>query len=276
MEAFASDAAAKMLAFAPAALLFAVLATILKRERIWAALSRTRGETLTNIGLVAINSLILAPLLVLPTERWNDAAAIFPAMAAFWDAQGAALVLPVTLLAGEFVIYWRHRAEHTKWLWPMHAVHHSDTAMTWLALLRKHPLAKVLSLFVDVAPLILLGLPVWAIVVCGLARTWWGYFIHADVPWTLGPLGKWLISPAAHRLHHIDDLELCGSNYGGILTVWDRLFGTYVDPAPFIDCRTGVEGGSKGLAGELARPFAGWAAMARKPAARAAQETAEA
>lgn len=267
MDGFASEAFSKLLAFVPAALLFAIIALAVKRERVWAALRRAKGETLTNIGLVLINSLAIAPLLALPTENWNDAVAIFPALAAFWDTQSAVAALVATLLAGEFTIYWRHRIEHTKLLWPMHAVHHSDTAMTWLALLRKHPLAKVLSLFVDAAVLLLLGLPVWAIVVCGLARTWWGYFIHADLPWTLGPLGKWLISPAAHRLHHIDDLELCGSNYGGVLTLWDRVFGTYVDPAPYVDCKTGVAGGSHNLAGELARPFRAWADMAgkRKP-----------
>jgi sterol desaturase/sphingolipid hydroxylase (fatty acid hydroxylase superfamily) len=131
--------------------------------------------------------------------------------------------------------------------------------MTWLALLRKHPLAYLLALFVDTVPLLLLGLPVWAIAACALVRSSWGYFIHADVPWTLGPLGKWFIAPAAHRLHHIDDLELCGSNYGGVLTLWDRLFGTWIDPAPYVGCRTGVDGGSRGFLGEVARPFEAWA-----------------
>ena len=93
------------------------------------------------------------------------------------------------------------------------------------------------------------------IALAAVIRSWWGFFIHADLPWTLGPLGKVLMSPAAHRLHHIDDLVLCGANYGNTLTLWDRLFGTYVDPQPYLNCATGVCGGSRGLVGELARPF---------------------
>lgn len=263
MESLASDTLAKMLLLAPAALLFAVLAVMVKRQQVWAALTRSKNETFTNIGLVAVNTLAIVPLLVLPTERWNEAIAVFPVLATFWDSQPAILVFAATFLASEFVVYWRHRLEHSRLLWPIHAVHHSDTAMTWLALLRKHPLSYALSLFVNVSVLLLAGLPIWAIALAALVRTWWGYFIHADVPWTLGPLGKWLISPAAHRLHHIDDLDLCGSNYGGVLTLWDRLFSTYVDPRPYIDCTTGVDGGSRGLAGELTRPFAMWSEAAR-------------
>lgn len=276
MESLAITTFDKMLLLAPAALVFAIVALAVKRNRVWAAFTDARNETLTNIGLLAINTLALVPLLVLPTERWNDAIALFTSAAAFWDRQPVIFALAATLLTGEFVVYWRHRVEHSRVLWPIHAVHHSDTAMTWLALLRKHPLSYAFSLFVDISLLLLLGLPAWTIAACALARTWWGYFIHADLPWTLGVLGNWLISPAAHRLHHIDDLELCGSNYGGMLTVWDRVFGTYVDPEPYKNCTTGVAGGSRGLAGELTRPFAMWSETARtkrKPDPQVVAET---
>ncbi|WP_284125795.1 sterol desaturase family protein [Parerythrobacter aestuarii] len=259
MDTLAATALALGLKLAPLAVLFGLLALVLKRGRIVEALRRTRRETETNIALVLINYVLLATFFASAAAWWAQNLSVSENLAALWAAANPVVTLAVTLLLGEFVIYWRHRLEHIPLLWPMHAVHHSDEAMTWLALLRKHPLAYVLALFVDTAPLLLLGLPIWAIAAVAVARAWWGHFIHADVPWTLGLFGKWIISPAAHRLHHIDDFELCGSNYGGVLTLWDRVFGTYIDPASYVDCSTGVDGGSRGLIGEVARPFEAWA-----------------
>ncbi|MDC0886938.1 sterol desaturase family protein [Altererythrobacter sp.] len=258
MDALTVSALGMFTKLLPLAAVFAALAIAVKRGSIWSALKRARRESEVNIGLVIMNYVILAAFFGSAMAWWSNAMAVSADLARFWTGSAPIFTLAVTLLVGELVIYWRHRIEHLPFLWPMHAVHHSDQTMTWLALLRKHPLAYVLALFADVAPLLLLGLPIWAIAVCAIARTWWGHFIHADVPWTLGVAGKWLISPAAHRLHHIDNLELCGSNYGGMLTIWDRVFGTYVDPAPYVNCRTGVDGGSRGLLGEIARPFAIW------------------
>ena len=268
MESLVDTAVALGWKLAPVSAFFVLLALATKRRSIFAAWRRARRETGTNLALVLFNYVLLASFFASAALWWADSLALSDGLTAFWAASNPVLVLATTLLLGELVIYWRHRIEHSPALWPVHAVHHSDEAMTWLALLRKHPLAYLLALFVDVAPLLVLGLPIWAIGAVALVRVWWGHFIHADVPWTLGPLGKWLISPAAHRLHHIDDLELCGSNYGGVLTLWDRVFGTYVDPAPYVDCRTGVLGGSRGFVGELARPFQAWAAA--RTAARSA------
>ena len=89
------------------------------------------------------------------------------------------------------------------------------------------------------------------------------------MPWTLGPLGEILVSPAAHRLHHIRDETLMGSNYGNMLTLWDRLFGTWLDPAPHLGCATGIAEGTRGVWGELARP---WEARYRRTPAPEALE----
>jgi sterol desaturase/sphingolipid hydroxylase (fatty acid hydroxylase superfamily) len=240
---------------APVMVVFALLALAVKRRAIVAALRRSHRETMTNLGLVALNGVLLAPFILVP-KAWLEAqVGLIPELARMWDAAPAASAGPAAFLLAEFTIYWRHRLEHHRAWWPIHAVHHSDETITWLTLLRKHPLAKLLSAVFDHLPLLLVGLPLWSIALAAVIRSWWGFFIHADVPWTLGPLGKVLMSPAAHRLHHIDDLEKCGANYGNTLTLWDRLFGTYVDPARYLNCRTGVCGGSRGLIGELARPF---------------------
>jgi sterol desaturase/sphingolipid hydroxylase (fatty acid hydroxylase superfamily) len=238
---------------APAAL-FALVALLAKRGGFVAALRRAWRESMTNLSLVAINAVLLAGLFALASESVHHQLRLFPALADAWLRLPEVWLLVLALLIDEFVVYWRHRAEHTRVLWPIHATHHSDEAMTWLTLQRKHPLSDFLGKLVDAIPLILLGFPAWAVVASTLIRTWWGYFIHADLPWTLGPVGKVLISPAAHRLHHIDDEKLMGHNFGGFFTLWDRVFGTFNDASGYLNCRTGVAGGSRPLVGELVRP----------------------
>lgn len=235
--------------------LFGTLAYATKRRRVLADFARARPEIVTNLVLLLINVAIVVPLLAVPVTAWQD---LFPrpeSLVAFWDPLPGAVSVLAAILMIDFGSYWRHRLEHTRALWPIHATHHADEAMNWLSVRRKHPLGEALGMLIDSVPVILLGLPYWAIAVAYLLRAWWAYFIHADVPWTLGPLGKVLISPAAHRLHHIRDEQLMGTNFGNTVTLWDWMFGTYSDPAPYVNCQTGIAEGTRDAWGELKRPF---------------------
>lgn len=266
MEWLSHQAWIVVAALAPAAALFAFVTLATKRRGALAALRRAGRESATNLALVAINSVILASLLAFMTDGLKAHLGLFPALADLWTGLPQLLLLVLALLVDEFTVYWRHRAEHSPLLWPIHATHHSDEAVTWLTLLRKHPLSHVFGNLVDSIPLMLLGFPVWAVAASSLIRTWWGYFIHADLPWTLGPVGKVLISPAAHRLHHIDDEVLKDRNFGGFVSLWDRLFGTFDEASHHLGCKTGISGGSRSLSGELARPFEALARRAKRPA----------
>jgi sterol desaturase/sphingolipid hydroxylase (fatty acid hydroxylase superfamily) len=255
METLSPQARDVVLALLPAAAVFALVSLAMKRGRVFAALRTASRESATNLALVVINGVILAGTFAFVAQSFQAQLKLFPGLAALWLRLPEIVLLLLALLIDEFIVYWRHRAEHLPMLWPIHATHHSDEAITWLTLQRKHPLSHLFGQLIDAIPLILLGFPVWAIVASALIRTWWGYFIHADLPWTLGPLGKVLISPAAHRLHHIDDARLMGQNFGGFFAIWDRLFGTFDDASDYLSCRTGIAGGSRPVAGELARPF---------------------
>lgn len=237
------------------ALVFVALAIILKRRQVLEGLKAARREIGTNLGLKLFNALVMVPLVALPVSLLRDAVPRFEGLVAFWHEVPAVLTLLAAIVAIDFAAYWRHRIEHSPALWRIHATHHADEAMNWLTLHRKHPLGEALSMAVDLLVALLIGLPIVAILVAILVRAWWGYLIHADVPWTLGPLGKVLMSPAAHRLHHIRDEALMGANYGNTITLWDRLFGTWTDPAPYVNCETGIAEGTRNLAGELLRPF---------------------
>lgn len=239
----------------PLTLVFGLLAWAVKRRGFPAALRRVRGEATTNLLLFFFNG-FLAALLFTPAAK--PFLALFDnarPLAAFWSSVPQVVTLVTAILLIDLVAYWRHRLEHHPLLWRIHATHHADTAIHWLSVQRKHPIGKLLSMLADNLLVLLAGVPFWAIVAAGFLRTIWGYFIHADLPWTLGIFGRVLISPAAHRLHHIRDETLMGTNYGNTVTLWDRLFGTYCDPTPYLDCETGIEEGTRGFIGELMRPF---------------------
>lgn len=268
LQSLADDAAGLV----PLALIFAAIAIGTKREAVKDALVRARPEIVTNLGLWLTNAAIVVPLIGVPIMTGTSLIPRAEALVPFWEGLPGVISVIAAILLIDFTAYWRHRVEHIKVLWPVHAVHHADEAMNWLSVRRKHPLGEAFSMLCDNLVVIALGLPFWAIAAALLLRAWWGYFIHADVPWTLGPLGKVLISPAAHRLHHIRDEALMGTNFGNTVVLWDWVFGTWLDPAPYVNCETGIAEGTRDFVGELARPFE--ARYWRKAEAPAAQQPA--
>jgi sterol desaturase/sphingolipid hydroxylase (fatty acid hydroxylase superfamily) len=149
-----------------------------------------------------------------------------------WEGLPRWLVIVIAVFAGDFVAYWRHRFEHTAWLWPTHAIHHSDTAMTWTTGVRFHPLNRLSTALIDTTALALMGLPLEALVANNLIRHYYGLFIHTHLPWTYGWLGRVLVSPAMHRWHHIRDADGAGVNFATVFSVFDQAFGTYRIPGP--------------------------------------------
>ena len=127
--------------------------------------------------------------------------------------------------------------------------------MNWFSLNRMHPGNRLSTVTIDMALLGLAGFPIWAVALNGVVRTSWGYFIHADLPWTLGAVGRLIISPSAHRWHHVRDEVMAGKNFATVLTLWDRMHGTY-QPSPE-PCRepTGVDGHRGGFLFEMLQPF---------------------
>ena len=134
-------------------------------------------------------------------------------------------------------------------------MHHSDTEMTWLALERFHPLNFATTLLIDSSLLLLLGFPGFALVANNLVRHYWGYFIHADLPWTFGPLGRVFVSPAMHRWHHAADPAAFNSNFATVFAVFDQAFGTWRVPGPCTAPLGVGEAMGAGAAGQLAHPF---------------------
>lgn len=244
------------------ALFFLVLAFAVKGPSFIQDIRRALPQSSLNIQIIAFNVILVTPFLVLAVVGFHsilmDAGWIFVSPAV-WENLPNVVTIFIAIFIGDFVGYWRHRMEHSPLFWPAHAVHHSDTEMTWLSLERFHPLNLVTTFFIDATALVVLGLPPYAIIANNLVRHYYGYFIHADLPWTYGPLGKIFVSPAMHRWHHAADMRAFNTNYATVFSVFDAAFGTKRVPGP---CDVPL-----GVTDDMAPTLAGQMLYAFKPRA---------
>lgn len=131
------------------------------------------------------------------------------------------------ILAADFAYYWEHRAGHViRLLWTGHAVHHSSPIFNTAVAFRFGPFEPVLAVLFHL-PLILLGFHPAIVILGELTVQAYQFWIHTEVIGKLGPLDRFLNTPSNHRVHHGSDRKYLDKNYGGILIVFDRLFGTY-------------------------------------------------
>jgi len=243
------------------ALAFGLLAVAVKGREALEAARRAATETRITLLLYVFDLFLIGPPLgiaILLIVRTVDHYGLAVAPDAAWSSVGMPVTLLLTVFVGDFFSYWRHRLEHTRWLWPAHAVHHSDTQVSWLTGDRFHPVNRLTTAIVDNTLLALLGAPAWAIAANELIRHYYGEFIHADVPWTYGRAGALFVSPAMHRWHHARDVTGSGSNFATVFSVFDRAFGTLYVPGP-CDVPLGVTDNIKpGTLGQLTYPFESW------------------
>lgn len=201
-----------------------------------------------NIGLIALSTVasrLLVPASGAAAAAWAAGSGI--GLFNAWSAPPA-LAFGVTLLAMDFAIYWQHRAfHHFPLLWRAHRVHHSDPGFDVSLGLRFHPFEIVPSAAFKLGVVLALGAPVAAVVVYELMLLGMSLFTHADLrlpPRAEAVVRRLLVTPDWHRVHHAVDRAEHDRNFGNILTVWDRLFGTATEQP-----RAGHKAMAIGLAG---------------------------
>lgn len=166
-----------------------------------------------------------------------------------------ALQAVLIVLIGDFTGYWAHRLHHTTRLWRFHTIHHAPEQVDWLMSVRVHPVNDLVATFIRATPLLALGFAPVAVAALAPLLAFHGILIHANLRWDYGPLRRIVVSPAFHRWHHTGEAEGRNCNYGGLLVIWDRLFGTFYLPrrAPQ---KFGVdEDVPPGLIGQMLYPF---------------------
>ncbi|HEX4896264.1 MAG TPA: sterol desaturase family protein [Solimonas sp.] len=137
-------------------------------------------------------------------------------------------ILPI-FVGVEFCYYWFHRGSHRiRWFWSAHVVHHSGEHMNFTTALRQSALYAITGWWLFFMPLVFLGVPpgvVFFLYACDLA---YQYFVHTEA---IGRLPAWyeyiFDTPSNHRVHHGRNPEYIDKNYGGVLILFDRWFGTW-------------------------------------------------
>ncbi|MBB6252395.1 sterol desaturase family protein [Nitrospirillum iridis] len=220
--------------------LYPVVVAAIVAEVAWYAARGRRypwGETATSVAIFLMRiptklalAGIVAPiawvawthrLVTVPLDRW-------------W---GLAL-----LFAGEeFCYYWAHRLGHeVRWVWASHSVHHSPTSLHLASAFRLGVTEVVSGGWLVYMPLYLLGFHPVAVATMLALNLFYQFWLHTEAVGTLGPLEWVLNTPAHHRVHHATGPAYLDRNYGGMVIVWDRLFGTFARALPGVPLTYGL------------------------------------
>jgi len=190
------------------------------------------GHALSNLGIWLIG-FVLADVLLTPWLRGLSPEPGLRLWAVLLDSplwlQGAAGILLL-----DFGSWLLHRLTHgLRWLWLLHAVHHSDASLDVTTALRFHPVETMITATWLYSLVVAIGLPAWVVLARSLLAVPLTYWQHANLRTPAGVdrvLRLVLATQAMHRLHHSPEIRETNSNFGVIFSFWDRLFGTYRSP----------------------------------------------
>lgn len=175
-------------------------------------------HTFINIGSNQLGIL----LLVFLGERGVTGLSLWPRAWPFWTQ------IILAFLIADFGFYWVHRTSH-RWecLWRFHAVHHSATRIYWLNGERRHPVNHWLEILFGPGMVALMGAGIEVIAVHGTIYVVHLMFQHSNSDYRAGPLRYVFAVAEIHRFHHLKDRRQAMVNFGGLLIIWDLLFGTF-------------------------------------------------
>jgi sterol desaturase/sphingolipid hydroxylase (fatty acid hydroxylase superfamily) len=203
-------------------------------ERFWPAERQAvlaRGHV-QDACFVALHAIVVIPLMTLLSV---GAAALIGGHASWIELRAAQdwpgwLIVPLTVVAMDGANWLAHYADHRlDFLWRFHALHHSQEELSVLTSFRAHPLMHTTGFLLAAVPVAVLmpTRPIAPVVITVYVCV--GTLQHANLRWTFGPVGRVVVSPAYHRLHHAPDVQR--ANLGVVLTIWDVLAGRARFPA---------------------------------------------
>ena len=144
----------------------------------------------------------------------------------FWNTWYGWLL---ALLFYDLCYYWLHRMGHeVAVLWAAHVVHHQSQDYNLSTALRQ-PATYELLRWIFYVPMAVAGVPPLTFAVVALIDLLYQFWVHTEHVPRLGWFDRWFCSPSNHRVHHAVNDPYLDKNYGGILIIWDRLFGTFTE-----------------------------------------------
>ncbi len=227
-----NEAAIRLAVFLGLFTLFAATEALIPRR----ARTQTRSKRwVTNWGITVANTLFLRGMaFVLPVLAVGAAV---DAQAQGWGLLNA-LTLPgwievvAAILILDFVIWAQHLITHkVPLLWRLHRVHHADVDMDVTTAIRFHPIEIGLSMLIKIGVVYLLGPAALAVILFEIILNGTAMFNHANIRlplWVDAIVRRVLVTPDMHRVHHSIHRHEHDSNYGFALSIWDRMFGTYI------------------------------------------------
>jgi sterol desaturase/sphingolipid hydroxylase (fatty acid hydroxylase superfamily) len=208
------------------------LAFVMRRNYNWRAYFASLADALGREYIVyAFLTLSLAAPLI--GFAWKHRLFTIPL-----DTPAAVVVL---VILQDFFYYWFHRASHRiRWFWATHAIHHSSNELNLAASFRFGWTGRLTGAGAFYVPMIWLGFAPGPVFIAGGFNLLYQFWTHTEWIPKLGWLEYVLNTPSHHRVHHASNAEYLDRNYGGILIVWDRLFGTFVSERDDEPCRYGL------------------------------------
>jgi sterol desaturase/sphingolipid hydroxylase (fatty acid hydroxylase superfamily) len=196
---------------------------------------RAFAVSLADQVLRVIMGMTIAWGLFVPLTRWAHAHRLFTIeVDGVWALLGLFLGL-------ELFYYAYHRGAHRiRWFWMQHVVHHSSNELNLGASYRIGLLGKIAGSAPFFLPLVGLGFHPRAVAGMLTLNLLYQYWLHNTWVPKLGPLEWVLNTPSAHRVHHAANVRYLDANYGGVLIIFDRLFGSYVAERADEPCRYGL------------------------------------
>lgn len=186
----------------------------------------TSSDAVNSIGLGVISQIVgvFSKLLTFGIYAW-----CVEHLALFALPADNLLVWVGALLLYDFCYYWLHRCGHeVNILWAAHVVHHQSEHYNLSTALRQTGSGALLG-WLFYLPLALLGVPLKVFVIVALIDLLYQFWVHTEQIGRLGWFDRVFCSPSNHRAHHAVNDRYLDRNYGGILIVWDRLFGSFVE-----------------------------------------------
>jgi len=207
--------------------LFSINITFIVLELIidfWVSRKRSWADSVANIIIFLINSLLdktlfgtIGFICLLPFYYYLSPIEI--------PMNGWTWLLSIFLT--DFTYYWMHRIEHEhRILWGIHSVHHSSKDYNLTVSFRLSIIEGAIE-WIFLVPMIVLGFNPFQTIISLVFVAQYQTWIHTEHIGKLGVLDEFLNTPSLHRVHHGSNKKYLDKNYGGILMIWDKLFGTF-------------------------------------------------
>ncbi|MDR3447455.1 sterol desaturase family protein [Dyella sp.] len=184
------------------------------------------SDAINSLGLGVISQIVavFSKLLTLGIYAW-----CVQRFALFALPANSLWVWISALLIYDFCYYWLHRAGHeVNILWAAHVVHHQSEDYNLSTALRQTGSGMLLG-WLFYLPMAIIGYPLEVFVVVALIDLLYQFWVHTELVGRLGWFDRVFCSPSNHRAHHAVNDKYLDKNYGGILILWDRLFGTFIE-----------------------------------------------